>query len=255
MAAALRAAIAPPVAVARSSRGPLLATAAAVLIGLAGVSIGLQLLANKDPEPQAANQSNASTVLQGHGPPELRILVQRKAEAAETKTFSEGDPPLETGDRVQLHVQLERPAYLYLYWFDGEGSPDRLWPPAEKPLDNQQKIKELWHPPGAEQTGLSKFVTVTGSPGIEMAVATISDRPLSADELAEFESREPLLEGTLTRYKRFVEYSHPKWNPARRRDRGLSSTPVVSGKSVSADIDGALSRRFQAYHGVLFYHQ
>ncbi|MBW3539153.1 MAG: protein kinase [Planctomycetes bacterium] len=133
------------------------------------------------PSQATAAQPVAST---GEPPvPHLGIHVKLSRDEQGYRELTSRLVPLPHGAMLQLHVQLPRPAYVYLYWYDAEGQPRRLWP---KSLDDQQPVAEVWDPP---QTGgeFQDMYPLEGAAGLEMALAATSDRPLSARELDAFE--------------------------------------------------------------------
>jgi hypothetical protein len=61
--------------------------------------------------------------------PTVAIHLQRAHETGVyTDRLTNDDLPLHEGDKVQVHVSLDRPQYVYLYWYDAAGAIKRLWP-------------------------------------------------------------------------------------------------------------------------------
>lgn len=186
--------------------------------------------------------------------PELEVHLQRKDENLESKPLREGDLPIHSGDKVQLHASLDRPGYVYLYWYDSHGKPTRLWPDPKKSLTGQLPLKELWSPANAQRGSQSEWWPITGETGAEMAVAAVADHELSDAELVAFEAQTFALDQELSRRDRLVEFERTV-SSRKSRSRGLGANPVVSPKRVLRDFEPQLNSVFTYYHGWVFFHE
>ena len=65
---------------------------------------------------------------------ELEIHLQRKKQKDLSKVLTEDDIPLRDGDKLQFHGYIEGGGYVYIYYYDAEGMPTRLWPDRDEPL-------------------------------------------------------------------------------------------------------------------------
>ena len=160
--------------------------------------------------------------------------------------------PLYTGDKVQIHAKLDRPAYVYLYWYDAKGKATRLWPDANIPLSDQQPTSEVWSPLEAKNGPNAKWWPVEGAAGAELALVAVADKPLADADIEQFEQKTFLLSQELSRTRQMVEFVHPE-PPKGTVPRGLGQTPVVSPKKVTGELEPELTSRFTAYRGWLFF--
>lgn len=113
----------------------------------------------------------------------LEIIFQRAGDSRWDVLHSD-DVPLRAGDKIQIHVEMMRPTFVYLYWFDAEGKPNRLWP---KSLDQQPMTGEIWDPPRAANPEKQKWHLIGGPVGMESVIVATSEKSLGESELREFE--------------------------------------------------------------------
>lgn len=123
---------------------------------------------------------------------DLQVLLQRENEPANYRILGSRTGPVRPNDKLRIHANWNAASYAYLYWYDAEGRPQRLWP-----MDptRQQKISNLWNPelrPGSQQ---QLWHQVGGKPGREMILLATSQTPLSAEQLARFEEKLVDLQG------------------------------------------------------------
>lgn len=117
---------------------------------------------------------------------ELELILQPAERKTGWKTLDSSGVPLHQGDKVQVHVRLPAPAYVYLYWLDGKGRTKRYWPQS---LKNQQPVAELYDPPMASDTAQQRWYQLGGKvPASELLIAGISPTPLGARMLEPIES-------------------------------------------------------------------
>jgi len=111
------------------------AVAVAVLVGT-----GLLFLRGSGPEGQDPGPAKPSV-----GPLDaadtstpLEIKFQRSGETGRHHTLDEDHLPLRTGDRVQFHVRLPRPMFVYLLALQPSGKPVQLFPKSGQPSRQQE---------------------------------------------------------------------------------------------------------------------
>jgi serine/threonine protein kinase len=211
--------------------------------------------ADREASISASVPMATQTVASANNPPLLEILLQRRLQVDDFVKLRPADVPIRTGDKVQLHAKLDRPGYVYLYWYDAQGKPTRLWPEPGAPLDQQQPVSEVWSPAGAKTGGQNAtWWPVEGASGAQLALVTVADKPLSATDLAQFEEQNFALAGELSRPRQMIEFVHPDLasTPAAR---GLGQTPVESPKRVVPELEPELNARFRAYCGWLFFQE
>jgi len=201
MATALRAAIAPPKA---PNLIPRIALAG---IGVAAMVVGIFYVAQgMKPSPPPAPLA----------PPiiELNMPIQRPSIHTDGGTASLGEltPPLAENDLLQLIVNFDRDVYAYAIWYDDPSSPTLLWP-SPHDLDKQQPVHRLVIPQGAEGSVTTKWLPINAKNLPRFILVGVSDKPLSSDDLAAFNSKPYLLPAKLGS-RDVVRVSYP----ARRAD-------------------------------------
>ncbi len=111
-------------------------------------------------------------------PVELELVYQPAELKRGWKILTPARVPLHANDRVQIHVRLATPSYLYVYWANGTGQLKRFYP---KSLDDQQPVTELYDPPLPTQGDLQNWHRLGGRvPSCELIIAGISPTPLDA---------------------------------------------------------------------------
>jgi len=253
MAAELRAAIAPPKA---PSRKPLLLGAA----GAGAVLCALLVIArpwDRQPAPvpapilppvdQAELAADIAARLQAVvADPALEIHLQRANEAGVSRRLSAKDLPLKEGDRAQVHVNLPREQYVYLYWYDTNGYLERLWP---KDIAAQTPVRHVVSPDSDDE---DLWQVIDANRGYELALVMLSDQPLDETRLREFERQavfRPLRE------LEFKDLAVVGSDVAQRTSRGLASIKVSPKRPLLPAFEKSLQDTFDAYYGVAFPHQ
>ncbi|HEY2880816.1 MAG TPA: protein kinase [Pirellulales bacterium] len=161
------------------------------------------------------------------------------------------------GDGVKFEVTTagDEPRYIYLYWYDVDGKPQRLWPKdkgKDTDVDHQEKLSHLWEP--AEK---NKWWGIDASRGAETALAFVRDEPLSRAELAEFEKNRPYGAGEVQN-KHVYPFSSDELQTERRRDektRGLTTIIESRDSPLSPEFEALLKEKFAAYDGMVVPHQ
>ncbi|HZZ26445.1 MAG TPA: protein kinase [Pirellulales bacterium] len=195
------------------------------------------------------------TNISSYNPPTLEIFLQRRLQVNDFVKLHQADLPIHPGDKLQLHAKIDRPGYIYLYWYDAEGKPKRLWPEPGAPLEQQQPESEVWSPAEAKSNGgTAKWWPVEGTSGAQLALVTVADKPLSAVELLQFEKQTFALADELSRPRQIVEFVHPDLSPTSLA-RGLGQNPIESPKRVVRELEPELNSRFKAYRGWLFFQE
>ena len=171
---------------------------------------------------------------------QLEVDCQRKAEEEKFKTLTPKDPPLTNGDKVQVHVHSARPQYLYVYWYDPQGSSRRLWPVDP---ESQQELTELAFPPERD-----KWFTIDGSHGNEMVVVGASEKPLDASKLAALEQTPSFAAGSHT-------VNVPLLLPITGTERGLGAVVTSRKSPLDSRFEDLLRADFATYRGIVVPHE
>ncbi len=118
------------------------------------------------------------------GTPQLEIDYQSPQEKGVSHAWRplDGKPlTIHEGDKLQFHVTLGVPRFVYLFWYDTNGKPTLLWPldpgkqQAAKHVDSPQ-ADDLWHSVDSER-------------GAECFLVAARDEPLDAAALQKFEQQ------------------------------------------------------------------
>jgi predicted Ser/Thr protein kinase len=260
MAAELRAVLAGP-----KRRNGGLPYLIAAIIGLLFVALGVWMLRERMPnrgsptEGAAGVSPGAPSAIQTtaaiENPPKMEILLQRRLQVDDFSPLRQQNVPIHTGDKIQLHVWLDKPTYAYLFWYDAHGRATLLWPESNAGLEHQQPVKEIWSPSGAEQSGAAvKCWPVEGDSGPELALVATADHPMSETDVEKFETLKFDLADELTRPRQMLEFIHPE--PLTGTNvRGLGANPIVTSKRAIQSLEPALNSRFQTYRGWLFFQE
>jgi serine/threonine protein kinase len=86
----------------------------------------------------------AVELLSGRHPPDgtvLSVAFQRKDETGASHPLTVEDLPLWAGDRIQIHVRLERPLVAYVLAIPATGGPTLLYPSEGMPLDPVPEVR------------------------------------------------------------------------------------------------------------------
>jgi hypothetical protein len=195
--------------------------------------------APKTPNPaEIAARAGVPNIQLPPGVVSLDITYQKANEKGTWQNARAGDHPvvLQEGDKVQFKVNVGGQAkrYLYLYWYDTQGKPDRLWP-TKPDLDKQQSVAEVMCPVQAKN-----WYSIDSTQGCEMALAFARELPLSREELGEFERQTPF---NASRKKLEKAFRFNSYEPAEQQ--GLISTSFAK----------QLRTICSAYDGIVIPHQ
>jgi serine/threonine protein kinase len=177
-------------------------------------------------------------------PSELKVELkyQPGGKSGSHKILSPTAGPLHTGDNIQVRVRAPLPAYLYVYWYDSEGHPDRLWP-----ADLQHQIKtDRVSIPNDDPT---KWLPLDGDPGQEMIFAASSEVPFGPSEIAQFEKQLPFPKGR-------PPVSSPISLPLASTERSLGKGVVTSeSEPVNQGFENSAEAMFKSYRLWVLPHQ
>jgi hypothetical protein len=150
------------------------------------------------------------------------------------------------GDRIKFKAEVKDavPRYMYLYWYDIDGRPQRLWPknPAE-----QSKVTQMTEP-AAE----NDWWALDADRGDEMVLVFVRDEPLTADELTEFEQLRPYASGDIQR-KSVYEFASKELSD--ELSRGLAAVVTARENPMSPQFKHVLEEKASVYNGMVIPHQ
>jgi len=271
MAAALRAAVAPrkgPSPVIRAMKlTAALAAAAAVVV--AAILIRESLLPGPVTNPDVASppQIDLTFILQRGEDQKTGDFIELRESQRDAKT----PRVLRTGDLWQLDTAFEPATFPYVFRYHVDGRAEMLWPDKDDSDDpeGRHQMKELMLPIGADLTPKPEYFKLEGDRrGPQMIVVAVSDKRLSADEVAEFASQKVVLPPNLGK-KGFVWEKYPRDFGSESGVRGSNgfsgtrsgdATPVTSTvTSEKMEISRAfmqrLKDRFTAFSIFAFYYE
>ncbi len=171
--------------------------------------------------------------------PQLAIHYQAANVKGEAQVVGR-DTVLHAGDKVQIHVTIQTPRYLYVYWYGADGRPQRLWP--EDPA-KQTKTAEI-HIPNDRDS----WEKVDDELGTECLVVAARDEALDAAALARFEQNEPYAKGDVR-----VDQVYPLGS--RDLSRGLAGVVKSRKNPLNPEFEKTLTEMFAAFHGFVLPHQ
>ena len=158
------------------------------------------------------------------------------------------------GDKVRFEVSTEQdvPRYLYMYWYDVNGQPQRLWPDEHSNLDQQQKMSHLSVPGDKDD-----FWGLDASRGAEMVLVLAREKPMSRSELTEFEQQMPYASGQVQLDKVYPLASNDLAEERGRDEQSRGLTTIVKSRSdlMSPEFEKSLKENFAAYDGLVIPHQ
>lgn len=212
--------------------------------------------ADTKPVAAVASSKNVAAVEKLNGKrieadPILETHLQRAQQQLGFEVLSQKSLPLHAKDKLQFHVTLSAPSYVYLYLIDTNGMPNRLWPETPQDLQQQQPVTELWAPSLAAKGQKQKMYFLDDLQGQETVLVATSRRPLSHADLQTVE--------TVRLNLTHVDGSKQQLVSFRREDRERGFGGIVeTDKALSVEIDRfteRLSRLFDGYTGIVFPHE
>jgi Domain of unknown function (DUF4384) len=182
------------------------------------------------------------------GTPRLEVHFQRAGERGVWNPLTGKKMSLHEGDKVQLHVSTlgEEPRYLYLYWYDAEGHAKRLWPKDED-VNSQQPQTHISVPAGEDE-----WFLIDSQRGAEMPLVAASDKPLTPQQLSDFERHLAFGPSDIHLDEVFHLASDQL---AQEISRGLGGIVKSQKNPLSPDFEAALKSNFETYHGLVIPHQ
>ena len=144
------------------------------------------------------------------------------------------------GDKLQFHVTIGVPRFVYLFWYDTSGKPKLLWPPdpakqvAVKEVDSPDG-EDLWHGVDSER-------------GAECFLVAVRDEPLDSADLDKFEQQSAYDKGDIR-----LDSVYPLGSS--ELSRGLG--PIVSSKKnpFKPQFEKSLATTFSSHLGAVIPHQ
>jgi serine/threonine protein kinase len=233
--------------------------AVSVVVGILLLAIGIGGLAaiTNRAKPSADNASNAgpkgtgthtSSVATNSGP-YLEILFQRAADKVGYRRLEATDLPLSKGDKLQLHAVLPTPSYAYLYWYDENGKPKRLWPAEPAHVE---RVSEIWNPPTSD-TGWQTWHVIGGAAATEMALLAVSDAPIAPADLQQFETAHCRLQSDSSAPEKLIAVVYPA-TAKEAASRNINETTVTLKEPLQTEFENEMRRRFRAYFALGFPH-
>jgi predicted Ser/Thr protein kinase len=147
---------------------------------------------------------------------------------------------LHEGDKVQMHVTLGVPRFVYLYWYDVEGKPKRVWP---LEATNQTPVKKVDSPERKDE-----WHVVDAQRGAEFLLVAARDKPLQGDELDRFEKQ-------LAYSKDAVRLDAVFPIGSKDLSRGLAGIVKSRKDPLDSEFEKTLGDTFPSYHGLVIPHQ
>ncbi|HEY2826936.1 MAG TPA: protein kinase [Pirellulales bacterium] len=197
-----------------------------------------------------AEKIGGKTVSLPVGTPKMEIDYQSVTQKGVWSPLGGKQMVLHEGDKFQIHVSIlgDVERYVYLFWFDTEGNPTRLWP-EEKDLDHQRPVKSVSYPDSNDE---NLWQTVDANRGAETALVAVSDKPLTREQLAKFDQLPAYAAGTI---KLDEVYQVASTELAHEISRGLGGVVSSRKDPLSPDFEKKLKDTFAVYHGMVIPHQ
>ncbi len=180
---------------------------------------------------------------------DVALHFQRSGESGTYHILSKDDAPLRNGDRVQVHARTKAARYVYVYWYDADGHPTRLWP---KDLTDQHPVEHELAIPDMP----NKWLPIEGDSGNEMVMIAAAEQPVADSQIAVFERR-----------MAFSKTSPPVSRPTRlplasveraaeaTTERGVGAEVVSTKTPLDKTFEESLKSTFEAYRALVFPHE
>jgi len=201
-----------------------------------------------------AAQIGSQTVSLHAGTPKLEIAYQGAKQAGVWGPLGDKQMVLREGDKIQLHVSIlgDEKRYIYLYWYDTEGVGHRLWP-LDQDVDHQQSLSQLIRPEQeSAPMGEENWLAVDANRGAETALVAVSEKPLTREQLEQFDQLSAYAAGNI----RLDEVYHlASAELSHEISRGLGGVVSSRKNPLSPDFEKKLKDNFAVYHGMVIPHQ
>ena len=211
----------------------------------------------------------------------FEVLLQRAEQEAGVEVLRNQSLPLAKQDKLQLHIALNGPSFVYVFWIDTDGICQRLWPETSELLDRerQQPIRELWLPQKTmDNAPKQKMFFLDSTTGLETIMVATSSKPLGIADLRPIENTRVDLAHFDPDRQELVSYRPERWRKAQPecstlllpahsgrelltvthdRDRGLGGV-VEANTAVNVPINDFTKRLndvFTSFSGVVFPHE
>jgi predicted Ser/Thr protein kinase len=180
------------------------------------------------------------------GTPILAIDYQRANQTGVYNPLGGKEMVLHEGDKIQVHVKVlgDQPRYVYLYWFDTDGKPTRLWP-KDADLDDQKPKTEVSYPDNDDP---NSWALIDASRGAETALVAVRDQPLSREQIKVMDGQRAYAPGSV-RLTEVFQLASGELN------RGLGAIVKSQKNPLSLDFAQTLKDNFADYHGMVIPHQ
>ncbi len=178
--------------------------------------------------------------------PKVKIDYQAATEKGGYHVLGKRDPSgpnvlVHSGDKLQFHVTVDVPRYLYIYWYDADGKPQRLWP---EDVKHQAPVKKIDYPANNDD-----WQTLNEDVGSEFVLVAARDEPLDAAALAEFERHLPYSKNDVQ-----VDAIFPIGSKE-LVSRGLGQIVKSRKNPLDPEFEKKLSDTFVSYYGLVVPHR
>lgn len=178
--------------------------------------------------------------------PKVEIDYQAATEKGGYHVLGKRDPSgpnvvIHSGDKLQFHVTVDVPRYLYIYWYDADGKPQRLWP---EDVKRQAPVKKIDYPANNDD-----WQTLNEDLGSEFVLVAARDEPLDAVALAEFERHLPYSKNDVQ-----VDAIFPIGSKE-LVSRGLGQIVNARKNPLGPEFEKKLSDTFVSYYGLVVPHR
>ena len=230
---------------------------AGVVVMAAAVSVVVELSGNRLRPTDAAKpaaEAEKTTDAPAAEVPVLRMHLLRDGEIhVVSRSVGHDLLPLRDKDRIQLHASVAAGQYVYIFWYDAEGRPKRLWP--SDPL-RATAPGTLVLPAKPDDASAPLWYPIQGERGVECVLLAAAEEPLSKEDVAELENTRLVLPPRLDRDKTFqVVVSPLAMTPGVSVERGLGDPEPAPLALSETDLVKKLNARSMRYYGFLVRHQ
>jgi predicted Ser/Thr protein kinase len=183
------------------------------------------------------------------GTPKLDIDYQSATQSGVFDPLKGKQMALHEGDKIQLHMKVlgGEARYVYLFWADTSGNVSLLWPKMTD-LDHLQPVTEVSFPDSGNP---DEWSLVDANRGIEMALVTVSDKPMSREQIEQLTHLRAFTPGTV---RPEGVYHFASEELQREISRGLVGTVISQKNPISSEFEKAIRTDFPKFHGMVMPH-